>query len=133
MTKASLDVAKIVAEGSAWMTVVHPVTNEETDAKIHLAGADSEAFRKVERRIKNSRFSKLLKGNKNKPNITAEELEENSLDLLVAVTLGWENVLSNGQPLEFNEANVRTLYEDCAWLREQVDEFIGDRTNFLSS
>lgn len=61
------------------------------------------------------------------------EDEEDNLELLVACALGW-NLTSKGQPLEFNEANVRKVLTDPKrrWLRDQVQAGFDERENFIA-
>lgn len=117
-------------QDTAWLTIDHPVTKAPTAMRIQVASPDSETFRRVDRRIKNRN---MQAARKNKNAMTVEALESSGLELLTAVTLGWENVSMGGEPLAFSAENVRKLYADFPFIREQVDEFVGERTNFFSS
>jgi hypothetical protein len=133
MDLATLDIVKSAGEGAV-MEVVHPV--EGTVLKddngqpitITLMGADSEKAKKRQRAEVNKR---LKSGRNNK--ITAEELEENGVNLLALCTLSWSGIKLDGQLLECTAENAAMLYQRTPWLREQVDAFVGDRGNFLKA
>ena len=112
------------AEEGVWMEVEDPNGNP-LGVHLKLAGTDSEAYQKQLRKQQD----KMLKRGNFK--ISAEEAENNSLNLLVACTLAWEGVEYSGEELECNKDNARWLYKTFGFIRDQVDEFIGDRANFL--
>ena len=114
----------------AWLTILHPQTFEPTPIKIKLAGADSDAYKKTERRVRNRNVA-LLKKNKN--GLSAEVVEASAMDLLLGATLDWQGVTWGGSPMEFSPENARMLYEKFGFIRDQVDDFVGDRVNFFSS
>lgn len=131
-----LDIASFEADsGGEWMTILHPATREpiESDdgqqAGIRLVGQDSEEFRKASRKNTDRRLRSRQKGTK----ITAEELEQDAIDLLVACTKEWRGIYRNGTPLPYSLENARMLYSTVPFIREQVDEFAGDRANFFRS
>lgn len=112
----------------------HPTTSErllsDTGAPITISivGMDSEQFRTRHRAIINRR---LNAGKKAK--ITAEEIEAESIDTIAACITGWQHVELDGKALEFSKANAKTLLTRLPWLREQLDEAIADRANFLKT
>lgn len=120
------------AEMGAEMSLRHPVTKEvllqadkKTPIKIKLAGTDSERWRSAQRKRTNARLKSRQRS------LTAEELESEGLELLVECTLGWQGMVYSGTPLECTPSNVRMVYQERPWVREQVDEFMGDRANFM--
>jgi hypothetical protein len=119
----------------------HPTTNEKlfadgADGKpdkskpitISIVGMDSEQFRTRHRAIINRR---LNAGKKVK--VTAEEIEAESIDTIAACITGWQHVELDGKALEFSKANAKSLLTRLPWLREQLDEAIADRANFLKT
>jgi len=122
-----LNTQKLSNEG-AWMTVVDIGTGEETDIQILLAGVDSDHFREAKKDWDRRRREKLEKG-KGLP--TAEELEKARLAMLVTCTLDWRNLELEGKPLACTKAAANHVYRNFPWLREQADQFIEDRRNFL--
>lgn len=117
------------------VTILHPATNQPlrdddgNDVTITVMGQDSQAFQQAKRRAMNRRMAAMRGGRGAK--LTAEELEAENIATLVACTVGWSGLALEGKPLTFDAKNVRMVYERFPWIREQVDEFIGDRANFL--
>lgn len=120
------------------MTLNHPKTNSPlVDAQgqmafILLYGMDSEAAQKAK---KDATTRNLRR--RNRSTLTADELEANNVEFLVALTAGWHLVNPAGEAVDhpFSAANARQLYANpkMSWIREQVDEFVGDRGNFLNT
>lgn len=112
----------------------HPTTAErllsDTGAPITISivGMDSEQFRARHRAIINRRLSA---GKKAK--VTAEEIEAESIDTIAACITGWQHVELDAKVLEFSKANAKVLLTRLPWLREQLDEAIADRANFLKT
>ncbi len=118
------------AEMGAVLEVLHPIDNTPLGLKITLAGADSDIYRQFVNKTGNKRMQRMKPGQFRPP--SAEEQEESGLSLLAACTLSWEGVVVDGQELPCSKDNAKTLYRRFPWIREQVDQFIGDRANFLS-
>lgn len=115
------------AQDEAWVTILHPVSGVETSMRIRLLSPDSERYRQIDNRIRNATTKSMTK----RGGLSAEELSESGLQLLIQATVGWENVIFDGQPIQFSPENVRTVYTDFPFIREQVDRFLGDRRNFF--
>ena len=109
------------------LTVLHPVTYTETDIKIRLAGSDSARYRNKIKKI-----AEKDKG-KRKNNFNLDAAERQGAEILAACTLDWKGIQRGGVDIPFTYENAVELYADpnLRWLREQVDEFIADRTNFF--
>jgi len=117
-------------EGSdegAVMYISHPVSGVDTDAWIKIAGPDSKLAKQ-----RRASIQRLMRGKRKSNDIDFEMLEKEAMETRVALTLDWGNVEADG-PLEFNEKNVRYVYEQFPWIAEQVDEFQSDRANFFTS
>jgi hypothetical protein len=117
------------------LVLLHPVTRqplrdaEGKEAYIDHYSMDSEIARKHQRAVQRRRLA--MRG---RLKITPEELEAETVDLLVALTVGWYLVDLKGNPidLKFTQQDARDLYSDhtIPWLREQLDESAADRANF---
>jgi len=128
--KSNIDISDLRtdrADDGEWLELEHPKTGAPTGIKIKLLGVDSDAYNKQSRKNQDRRLKKR------KFKVTSDELENENIELLVMITKEWESMIENGQPVEFNVSNVRRIYGDkkYSWIREQVDEFAGDRNNFL--
>ena len=132
-TLDALDLDAVDMEGGAnagaRCDLVHPTTGAPTGAWLQLLGADSDAYRERQRALQRKRMASVAK--KWRLVLTPEEGEAEALDLLVAVTTGWGGLTAGGQPLAFSAEAARALYTRRRWIREQAEEFIGDRANFL--
>lgn len=131
MDLTELKLASANSEGVK-MELYHPIheTSFEPPVYLTVVGMDSEVYQKAQRDIRNKQFKKMQKRNRIRMEMTAEETEREAIELLARCILGWENIEWEGEPLEYNHANAKKLLS-MAWVREQVDTFIGDRANFI--
>lgn len=125
------------AEAGATMEVSHPATGapltqqDGSPITVTLAGQDSDRYRAADRRIANKRLAASSNGQRLK--LTAEGIEADSLQRLVACTVGWNGVQWGGEPKDCTPENAREAYTRLPWLREQAEAFIADRANFLKA
>lgn len=128
--QGSFDVTSLApTSDTAEVTIFDPRTRKDTDIVITVCGRDSARYKEVIRRQLNRRTKHL--GRRLALTLSAEEVEQEALDLLVECTVSWRNVVMNGSELTCTPANVRLLYQTVPIIREQVDEAIADRTLFL--
>lgn len=112
------------------LIVKSPRDGSETGLEIDLRSATSPEVRSVQRHLTDRRLQ-LAQRNKN---FTAEQLESGTYDQLVAATVGWRwNGIANfnGEKLEFNARNVKTVYEAMPWIVKQVDEKLAEDEDFF--
>lgn len=119
------------AEAGARLDLLHPATNAPTGGWLQLLGTDSDAYRAAQRTLQRRRLAQAAKSRKMK--LTPEELEAEAIELLVAATVGVGSIRAGAEEIVFSEQAVRALYTKYDWIREQADEFIGDRANFLTT
>lgn len=130
MDLSKLDMTKFADEGAP-LEIVHPATleplmHDEKPVTIWLLGQDSTIFRdEIQRRAK----SQLNKRQK----IDIDKVAGDSADLLAVLTVGWYGIEEGGKALECTRENAKSIYQKYGWLRQQVDEFIGDRANFFKA
>lgn len=98
---------------------------------ISLLGLESGIAKRLKRKFQARRLEKLDKGKRMR--LSPEQLEEERLDLYVALTQGWKGISWKQQPLEFTAPNARMLYQTLDWLQEQVQEHVGDLSNYLGN
>lgn len=129
MDLATLDTQKGSDEGFA-LELTHPKTGEKIGAVINVLGVDSHQYQAKFRELQRKRLNQI---NKNPRRLlqTPEQTDAEALELLAAVTTGWNGVVLDGKDLAFSEDAARELYARFAWIREQVDQAVGDRANFL--
>lgn len=128
----------LASEEGAWMPLMDPVTElpilgkdedgNEQPVRIKLLGMDAPTIKAKEREFMNRRLMK------NKVRVgSAEQLEGEAIEMLVACTQSWEGFTRSGAVWPCTPANARELYSKPEWafIREQVNRFIGERANFL--
>jgi hypothetical protein len=126
---------KSTSDEGVWMPLRNPaILAEELKSRgkpvrIKLKGKDSASFRKTSRAASNRRLKTMQPGRGIK--ITAEENDMDSLALCVNCTIDWENIRVGGEEWPCTPENVKKFYEAFPAFMDQVDEFIGDRANFL--
>ena len=123
---AKLDTAKVAEEG-AELHVAHPTTGEDLGITITLIGTDSKTFRDISK----SRATASLK--KKTREIDLDQNESDAVELLAKCTKGWTGITENGKEVAFSDDNAVQIYTKYLWLREQIDRFMADRSNFLPS
>jgi hypothetical protein len=98
--------------------------NNGSEAWIELHSADSEIARKHRRAVQRKRLAMRGRGK-----LTPEELEAEDNELFVALTTGWDLVITD---VQFSQENARELYanKNVPHIREQIEEFVYDRENF---
>lgn len=120
------------ANNGAFMQITHPVTNvpmcekDGTKVGINLLGLDSDKFRQIKHKATNRTLNK-----KRNQVRTAEQIEEDSVRNIAALATGWQGIDNKGKPREFSIDEVVALLTEEPWIREQCEEFVSDRANFL--
>jgi hypothetical protein len=100
----------------------HPFT-------ITFRGKDSEAFRAMARAQSDRRISANMRTRS--PVLTAT-IEKDDIELIVAATLKWD-IVFNGKVPKSEAKEYRAAYTKYPWLKEQGDEFVGVRANFIKN
>jgi hypothetical protein len=129
MDLADLDLTAAADKGAA-LTLRHPVTDEDltaddgTPMTITLLGSDSGKFKRA--------FGDLRKKAQGRKGAASDaEIERNTVNILVSVTTGWSGIVWEGKPLGFSEENAKMLFTARPWIRDQMDAFMADRSNFF--
>lgn len=115
------------------LEIVHPVTKEKTGAFISLVGKDSDAYRGRIKAMANENIAReAFASQRGKVDIqTIDKMEAKNIDSLVAATVGWRNVVLDGEELPFTAENARKVYQRILPVREQALEAINDLENFI--
>jgi hypothetical protein len=93
---------------------------------IQIFGPGSKEYREAGSIATNKQIKRGKKG------LTAQVINEDRIGILVACTFGFKNFNYGGGA--FSPDTVRALYTDpeMGWVREQVEEQMGDFGNFLT-
>jgi hypothetical protein len=122
---SNLDVVASASKGAV-LEVLHPTLYTKLGIKITLVGADSDRFKNYRRDIQNKRLQET-----SAMALNLDELEDQNLTLLATCTIGWDTMPVDGVDLPFTIDNAKKVYKRFPWLKEQVDNFIGTRANFI--
>lgn len=98
---------------------------------IRLLGVDSRKYQELQHRSANKRIARRQRSRK--AVVTSEELDTDQLEILIDITINWSGISLNkaAGPLPFTKENVRMLYMRFPWIREQAEDFVQDRANYL--
>lgn len=127
---------EIYAEKGAVMELVNPVDGETllddegNPVSIKLLGQDSKAWRKMNRDFTRKKTSEMAKSRRRSVDFTMTD--EEKAEMVAACTIGWSGIEEDGQAIEFSQESAKDIYMKYSWIREQADEFIGDRANFFT-
>lgn len=105
--------------------ILDPVTREPTDVFISIMGADSREWRAQKKKQTN----KMLQARSEEK---AQSIDFDAMDVaaLVAVTIGWRGIVSDGEEYPFTKANAKHLYENAPNVVSQLLTFVADGANF---
>ena len=129
----SLDLAKYdvvsAAEEGATLTLRDPVSDVPFEGStITVLGTDSKLYRDAVKAKLNSRLNQ-----KKSAKVDMDQEERKSIELLARMTVGWTGIARNGSEVDCTFENAVAVYREFPWIKEQVDEFVSDRSNFLRS
>lgn len=112
----------------------HPITGDpltKDDGKEMTVTVFAPHSREYKAAIYAQANKRILKAQKSKKiTMTAEEIEQSSLDLLVQTTKDF-NLQMNGKTVKFSVAEAMEIYQKFPWIKDQVVEGQEDYTNFL--
>lgn len=129
------DIANLKAKDTFELSLRHPVTDEllyaDEDKKLPLKAILFSTSSKQYRTAMNAMQNRRLK---RKKDATAEVLQEEGVELLVACSDKILNMTFEGEAVD-NPAAFRALYSETGfeWLRQQVDSALGDVSNFIQA
>ena len=121
------------------LVLLHPSTHQPLvdangeGAYLDLYSTDSEPAQRHARGVTKRRLALQQASQGRAVRLSAEEIEAERIEILVALTAGWRLVGLDGTHLDvpFSQADARSLYADMLWVRDQAEAFVGDRANFL--
>lgn len=129
-SKKVFDLKSLEPKETATLELRHPADGTVIPGvTITGYGKDSKEFERAQNSIERRRTKKA----KNFRSLLQdpEDRKENEIELLARVTTGWTGIVVDGEEVSFSFENAKELYGRFAWIREQFDEFLGDRTDFL--
>jgi hypothetical protein len=127
------------------LELLHPSTAMPLSMFITVVGRDSDTFTKLQNEQNRQRLGRAQKLG-NRPMISLDDIEHETIDVLAACTRSWRRIVSeegeqkgqelatlllDDQELTCTKANATKLFTRMKWVREQVDAAVMDRANFL--
>lgn len=120
-------------EDTIEITLKHPgngevLNNDDgTPMTITFYLPHTKEAKKVQHELTNKRLKAMAQSKK--VDLTAEDLEEISLDSLVKTTADW-NITFGGEKPKFSVKKAREVYSEVFWIRNQVEGAIADAMDF---
>lgn len=139
-----MDIANIKATDQV-VEIVHPLTKEPIGLRVNIMSLMDDRLKRLKNRILDERLRLDARGK----NFKAEQLEENKLDITIAAITGWNWYNPSGEPgdegydekadgsfrgekPDYGRKNAVDLFEFAPWIREQIEEKIGDTEHFFT-
>jgi len=92
------------------------------DLFITIAGADSEIWQQATRDRQKRAFNRAF--------VSGDDDTDYDIEELVLASLGWSGFEQAGEELEFSKDNVRQLYKQAPYIKDQAIIFVHNRANF---
>jgi hypothetical protein len=119
----NMDLLSLLPSESAVMKLKHPATGEEIEGiELDIFGSDSKRFRDLQLAA-----AKEILGRKRGAEIDLDDNESKAIQRLASLTGDIRGMTEDGKPV----TDAAYLYGKYKWIREQVDLYITDRSNFL--
>lgn len=118
------------------VTIKHPATGEvlknedKSDMTITIYAPHSKEYKKVIHEMTNKRLKKMQAKGKNE--ITAEELEEATLETLSKTTKEW-NITYGGEVPKLSVAKAKEIYDSVFWIKAQIEEAFESSLDFMKA
>lgn len=118
------------------VTIVHPTSfdvlnnDDDTPMVITVYAPHSKVYKAAMHEQTNKRLKQAQ--NKKKVEITAEDLEDATLDLLAKTTKGWKITYGGSKP-KFSIAKAKEIYAEVFWIRDQIEEAVANSLDFTKA
>lgn len=108
----------------AKLKVLHPISKEPLGLTLHVVGHDSKQFRDT--------YREILKSTQGKKEADLLELEKSNLRLVAACIVGWDAEAEEAfGPFSTARALEIVAMDELSFIKEQVEAFISERSNFF--
>jgi len=118
------------------VSLKHPNTgvvlknDDKTDMTIVVNASHSKEYKALMHEQTNKRL-KAMQGNK-KTEITAQDMEEATLNMLSKITCEW-NITYNKEQPKLSIAKAKQLYDEVFWIKDQIEEALADSLDFTKA
>lgn len=109
-------------------TTLEPLLNDNSDPMvITMYAPHSKEYKAAVHEQTNKRLKQAQ--SKKKVDLTAEDIEEATLDLFAKTTKSW-NITYDGEEPNFSVGKAKEIYSEVFWIRDQIDEAVSNSLNF---
>lgn len=119
------------------VTLFHPATGAElpnadkTPMTVTIHGPYSARYKAIIREQQQKRMAEMPATGR-APQLTADELEAFSSDLMARCIEDWNVTLEGDEKLPFTPENVDIVLRDFPWVRDQLSAAMGNIAGFLA-
>ena len=116
--------------------LVHPsslesLTNQDgSEMSITVFAPHTKEYKAVMHEHTNKRIAKASK--RKATNFSAEELEADTIDLLVRTTTAWD-ITYDGKKPKLTPELCKEVYTQLFWIKDQIEEAIADSVDFTKA
>ena len=116
--------------------IKHPANGEtlnnddKSPMTITVFAPHSKEYKKVLYEQTNKRLKQMQ--SKNTQDITAEDLEEASLEALAKTTKEW-NITYGGEQPKLTVAKAKQIYDEVFWIKAQIEEAAANSLDFMKA
>ena len=109
-------------------TTLEPLLNDNSDPMvITMYAPHSKEYKAAVHEQTNKRLKQAQ--SKKKVDLTAEDIEDATLDLFAKTTKSW-NITYDGEEPNFSVSKAKEIYSEVFWIRDQIDEAMSNSLNF---
>lgn len=124
-----IDLSTLLVQDTARIELKHPLTKAGLGMFVLIAGRDSATFQSAQRDRLTKRMERAKLTGEASP--TMDELRDEDLELLTRCTLGFEEMVLDGEELSADPDTVRSVLRRFPWIYEQIDTEVANRGNFI--
>lgn len=113
--------------------ITHPKTGENIGVRVSLVSVDDEKLKNIKRNIKDKQLRLEARGK----HFNAEQIEDNTFDMMFVAMTGWEwygdITFGDLKNPPFNEKNVKAVLKACSFFVDQIDKEVADTQAFFQN
>jgi len=118
------------------VTIKHPSSGEpllnedKSEMTITIFAPHTKEYKKVIHEQTNKRLKEMQSGGGNRKEVTAEEIEEATLEILAKTTKSW-SITFDGKMPKLTLDKAKAIYEEVFWIKAQIEGAVEDSLDFM--
>lgn len=118
------------------VTLRHPNTgvvlknDDKTNMTIVVFASHSKEYKELMHEQTNKRLKDMQSSKST--NLTAQDMEKATLDMLSKITSEW-NITYNKEQPKLSIAKAKQLYDEVFWIKDQIEEALADSLDFTKA